>query len=193
MDYFYLLKEAEGELAESDNDLPPVDDDAESPAEDNTDGEEPKEDETDDDIPEEEGEEAPPIDEDSPMGDEDPVSDDTSGDVPEDPESAGDVSERKKNLALYGDMQAMITGIKGMIMKLSDITSNDLLITKISFQVKTNLEALVKQLYNYLFTTFRDSNYITNLYNYTMFKEALSMNVRLLKSVEEIRSIKTNK
>lgn len=193
MDYFYLLKEAEGELAESDNDLPPVDDDAESPAEDNTDGEEPKEDETDDDIPEEEGEEAPPIDEDSPMGDEDTVSDGTSGDVPEDSESTGDVGERKKNLALYGDMQTMITGIKGMIMKLSDITSNDLLITKISFQVKTNLEALVKQLYNYLFTTFRDSNYITNLYNYTMFKEALSMNVRLLKSVEEIRSIKTNK
>lgn len=192
MDYLFLLKEAEDSMNDTADSETPDDavDDTEN-------------DNNNDDIEEEPTEEEPPIEEENPISDEDvniPEDDMSSSDEPSEDSSVDEGEEtpeakndRRKNLSLYTDMMSMITGIKGMIMKLTDVVSSDLLITKISFQVKTNLEALLKQLYNYLFTSFKDNNYITNLYNYAMFKEALSMNISMLKKIEEVRDIKTNK
>ena len=102
----------------------------------------------------------------------------------------GSPEDNKRNLTLFKDMSELYTSIKAMMQKIEDSSVDDLLILKVLRQVRTNLGVLSEQIFNYLVNSFNSSNYITNLYNYNLFKEALSLNVEMITKINKIRNDK---
>ena len=151
-------------------------------------------------------------------GDVDATDDDNSGDEPtdygdgapdsdesnddsynnDDSDSSGDAEpadtktqeENKRNLTLFTDMGELYTSIKAMMQKIEDSSIDDLIVLKVLRQVRSNLAVLSEQIFNYLVRSFNSSNYITNLYNYNLFKEALSLNIEMLTKINKIRNDK---
>nr|DAI29533.1 MAG TPA: hypothetical protein [Caudoviricetes sp.] len=113
---------------------------------------------------------------------------DSSGDT--EPADAKTQEENKRNLTLFTDMGELYTSIKAMMQKIEDSSIDDLIILKVLRQVRSNLAVLSEQIFNYLVRSFNSSNYITNLYNYNLFKEALSLNVEMITKINKIRNDK---
>ena len=116
-------------------------------------------------------------------------SDDNNTDTT-DETNQGNSEDNKRNLTLFKDMSELYTSIKSMMQKIEDNAVDDLIILKVLRQVRTNLGVLSEQIFNYLVNSFNSSNYITNLYNYNLFKEALSLNVEMLTKINKIRNDK---
>lgn len=99
-------------------------------------------------------------------------------------ESIDDKSEVEKNALIMSDFQNLYYFIKNILEKVSVTDKGNMLVNTIISQVANNLSLLQAKLYNYIVNNF-SKKYISNLYQYNFFIEALKINIEMLKKIKD--------
>lgn len=98
----------------------------------------------------------------------------------------------KKNLALYETVKEFYYGVMALMERLSSTIQVDPMASKVTRQVRQNLETLANQVYHHLLR-FDKYSYIGNLYHYENYIRIFELNTQMLKKINDIRVYKQNK
>jgi hypothetical protein len=123
--------------------------------------------------------------------DEEDSTGDTGGDsdTPEDASPAIPTTDMKKNSALLKDFIALYKLIESTIDRLADVKKGDLLVSSIIVQIMKNLSTTEKQIFNYIHQSFSNNSYVSNLYQYNYFIEALKINMEMMKKIKNLNKV----
>lgn len=106
--------------------------------------------------------------------------DDTDGETEEEQTNP---TEHENNRILLDDFSNLFYLVKSTISKLESVDKSNIAINAIITRISMNLSLLKKQLFEYIIYTFPSGKYVSNLYKYNYFMEALKVNVEMLKKI----------